>query len=108
MKPPKIVRNKGLRAKVLERDEGRCCQCGRFDPRWEADHAVALWEGGKDTLENLQTLCRRCHSGKSKSDAPVRAKTDRLRAKAELTERRRRIAGIDTSGAPFVGKDWIE
>lgn len=85
-------RNTLLRKRVFERDGGVCACCGRFDPKWEHDHVTALWEGGKDTLENSQTLCRHCHLSKTTRDVPVRAKTDRLRARHDLTRRRRRIS----------------
>lgn len=88
---PKIVRNKMLRKRVFERDGGICCDCGHFDPKWEHDHAVPLWSGGKDDLENSVTRCRRCHLRKTVGETPVRAKTDRLRARAELTRKRRAI-----------------
>lgn len=86
-----IVRNKGLRAKVFERDQGICCDCGRYDPKWQHDHDIPLWQGGKDTLENSKTRCRHCHLQKTVGEAPVRAKSDRIRSRHELMQRRRRI-----------------
>jgi 5-methylcytosine-specific restriction endonuclease McrA len=50
-----------------------------------------LWEGGKDVLDNMQTLCRRHHRDKTSDATPVRAKTDRLRAREDLTKKRREI-----------------
>ena len=84
-----MKRNTLLRKRVFERDQGICAKCGRFDAKWEADHLVALWTGGKDALDNMQTLCRRCHLAKSVGETPVRAKTDRLRARHELTQKRK-------------------
>lgn len=86
-----MIRSRYLRKKVMERDQGICCLCGKYDPKWEADHTVALWSGGKDALDNMRTLCRRCHGEKTVSETPVRAKTDRLRARHDLTQRRRQI-----------------
>lgn len=86
-----MKRNSLLRKKVLERDQGICAVCKRFDPKWEADHIVAGWTGGKDELNNLQTLCRHHHLSKTISETPIRAKTDRLRERAELTRKRREI-----------------
>ena len=88
----RIVRNKLLRKRVFERDGGICVDCGRFDPKWEHDHDLALWNGGPDTLENSVTRCRNCHLRKTVGETPVRAKTDRLRARHDLTQRRRQIA----------------
>jgi len=59
-----------LRFRVLRRDSFTCCACGRSPAReigvtLEADHVLAWSRGGETTLENLQTLCDRCNSGKS-------------------------------------------
>ncbi len=88
---PKIRRNTLLRKRVLERDGGVCARCGVYDARWQHDHIQELWEGGKDTLENSQTLCRRHHLEKTVGATPIRAKTDRLKARSELTRQRRAI-----------------
>lgn len=59
---------KGLRFKVLLRDQFRCRYCGRDKAtdgcRMELDHIVAFSKGGKTTFENLQTLCWDCNIGK--------------------------------------------
>ncbi len=94
-----------LRAQVFARDRGVCARCGidtealRKDKRkldwaarkafekewgrrknlWDADHIVPVVEGGGECgLENMRTLCLRCH----------REETDRLRARIS-TQRRR-------------------
>lgn len=85
-------RNGLLKKRVLARDGGMCAVCQRFDAKWEHDHVLGLWEGGADTLENSQTLCRHCHKTKTVGDVPIRAKTDRIRARHELTQRRRPVA----------------
>jgi len=41
---------------------------------WEVDHIVPRCEGGTNHMENLRTLCRRCH---------VRITTDMRRRKAK-------------------------
>jgi len=87
----RIIRRRDLRAKVLERDQGRCARCGRYDPKFEVDHIVALWSGGKDELDNVQTLCRHCHTRKTVGEAPLRAKADRIRQRHDLTKRRRAL-----------------
>ncbi len=88
---PAIVRNAGLRAKVWERDEGVCCDCGRFSPRWQHDHARPLSMGGADTLENSVTRCQSCHRRKSNNETTARAKADRLAQREALTRQRREI-----------------
>lgn len=87
----RIIRNRGLRAKVFERDQGVCATCKVYDARWIHDHIVELWQGGVDTLENSQTLCRRHSDEKTFGNFPARAKTDRLAARAEQTRTRRAI-----------------
>lgn len=48
------------RAEMLERDEYRCQQCGS-PINLDGHHLQAKKNGGDDALENLQTLCERCH-----------------------------------------------
>lgn len=84
-----MIRNKLLRKKVYDRDQGVCCDCGRFDPRWEHDHDIPLWQGGKDTLENSKTRCRACHKRKTVSEAAPRAKADRIKERNDMTKRRK-------------------
>ena len=52
-----------LRLIVLNRDLYRCAHCGRKGN--EVDHIKAKRDGGEDTLDNLQTLCKPCHSKKT-------------------------------------------
>jgi hypothetical protein len=54
---------------VLKRDNYRCAKCGASpsnDHRveLEVDHVYPVAKGGRNTLENLQTLCRACNQGK--------------------------------------------
>lgn len=75
------------RPRIIERDNGLCQRClreGRMTPVGHApytafvDHIVPKFEGGTDDDDNLETLCRPCHT----------AKTD-----AEKTRARRRRGG---------------
>lgn len=61
----------GLRFKVFMRDRFCCVACGRSPAthlgiELHADHILAVANGGKTTLENLQTLCRECNLGKGR------------------------------------------
>lgn len=100
---PRVYRNKGLRARVFERDGGRCACCGRYDKHFQVDHVRPIWQGGADTLENVQTLCRACHMRKTVGEAPVRAKADRCRARHELTALRKPSRGPGEASAVTDG-----
>lgn len=64
VRPDRACIPRALRKAVFERDDFRCVRCGS---RWDicADHKIPESRGGATTLENLQTLCRRCNSRKS-------------------------------------------
>ena len=83
-----VIRNKRLRQLVFERDAGICAVCRMYDAKWAADHILDLQFGGRDTLDNAQTLCRRHHQDKTSAAAPLRAKADRLRERHDETLRR--------------------
>ena len=64
---------RALKRAVLRRDRGRCACCkrarGDADPRLRGDHKVILevhhltYERfGREHMDDLLTLCRRCHS----------------------------------------------
>lgn len=59
-----------LRFLVFKRDGFKCAICGKSPANHQgtelvADHRVAWSKGGETTMENLQTLCVQCNSGKS-------------------------------------------
>lgn len=49
------------RRAVLDRDGNQCQNCGSGEGLLEIHHQTPVEEGGSDNLENLRTLCRRCH-----------------------------------------------
>ncbi len=53
--------DENLRIACLMRDGYTCQHCGKRDVRLEAHHIMFRSNGGKDTLENLLTLCDQCH-----------------------------------------------
>lgn len=61
--------NKSLRFQVLKRDDYRCQACGKGadTEKLEVDHIIPVSKGGKTEIDNLQTLCHSCNSGKSDS-----------------------------------------
>lgn len=57
-----------LRFQVFERDDGKCCLCGRGrhdSVSLHVDHIIPYSVGGLTVLSNLQTLCSGCNLGKS-------------------------------------------
>jgi hypothetical protein len=70
--------SRGLRARVMERDQFRCrrCGCGPNDRKLNVDHIVPVAQGGRSVDWNLQTLCDACNGGKSARD-PHRHDTQR-------------------------------
>lgn len=58
---------KRLSKACRKRDNYTCRRCGKrpknkFDKaRFHADHIIARSKGGRDSLNNLQTLCEDCH-----------------------------------------------
>ncbi len=64
-----------IRSRLFERDGGKCAGCGSFDEKWQADHIVAVVNGGGGCdLPGYQTLCPSCHKAKTKEDVRI-AKT---------------------------------
>lgn len=71
-------RHKSLRQEAYIRDNGNCVKCGKAlalhttkenrDRMAFADHRIPREAGGKDELDNYQTLCKKCHDGKSNKD----------------------------------------
>lgn len=62
--------NTRLRFIVFKRDNFKCVCCGRspaMDPQvvLHVDHIIPWSKNGETILENLQTLCSKCNSGKS-------------------------------------------
>lgn len=61
-----------LRALIMERDKWLCQACkrqGRASPAYAVDHIVNRAEGGDDSPENLEAICRSCHQRKTQEEA---------------------------------------
>lgn len=59
-----------VRLRVLDRDNFRCIFCGRspatdIGVKLHIDHKIPFSQGGKSSVDNLQTLCQDCNLGKS-------------------------------------------
>ncbi len=63
----------GIRWRVFQRDGWRCVSCGikatdNDTVILHVDHINPRSKGGKNELENYQTLCGKCNIGKSNRD----------------------------------------
>lgn len=68
----RIVIPPEVRKYVLERDNYRCCSCGKTagEVKLQVDHVIPLARGGMDDISNFQTLCQACNQRKSHSSDP--------------------------------------
>ncbi len=60
-----------IRWQVFQRDHWKCVSCGRGscdDAIIHVDHIIPRSKGGRDALDNYQTLCDSCNIGKSNRD----------------------------------------
>ena len=77
--PPRV------RTRVFERFGGVCqCGCGikiRVGMKWDADHALAIINGGENRESNLVPLLTDHHKIKTAQDVAVKSKTYRMKAK---------------------------
>ena len=61
-----------IRARLFDRDSGICAKCGKFDEKWQADHIIAVVNGGGCCgLDGYQTLCISCHKEKTRADVKL-------------------------------------
>lgn len=52
---------------------GRCVRCGADDAAPVKDHIVPIYQGGCDSIRNLQPLCRHCNSSKGPENIDYRS-----------------------------------
>jgi 5-methylcytosine-specific restriction enzyme A len=75
-----------LRETILKRDCHLCQACqreGRVTIATEVDHVMPKAKGGTDDPENLQAICKSCHSAKSEREA-AEAQGRRVKRKVGL------------------------
>lgn len=86
-------------ARVRIFGDGKCCLCGinidagRGD-KWQVEHIKPLWLGGDDDERNMGPAHEACAREKTSAEAPVKAKSDRVRAN---------FLGVPKSGRPMPG-----
>lgn len=79
-----------LRFSCFERDKWRCQECGRWiawgedwsnpqgRPVGEMAHIKSRGAGGSDTLDNVRTLCPKCHGDEHNAGGKPCPKRERL------------------------------
>lgn len=77
--PPRV------RLRVYDRFNG-VCQCGctvpiRAGDSWQADHIVAIINGGENMESNLHPLLTKCHQRKTVVDVRLKSKVYKTRSK---------------------------
>jgi 5-methylcytosine-specific restriction protein A len=84
-----------LRRLALKRDDFKCRLCGGTEDL-EVDH---IERGDNHALENLRTLCRTCHKGKSSKEGnQAKAAMRAARFRKKPAHPGRRQSGGPTSG----------
>lgn len=49
---------------LKELTDNRCVKCGTDEYNVERDHVLPVYQGGSDSIENIQPLCARCNAKK--------------------------------------------
>lgn len=72
-----------IRLAAFKRAAGHCeiCTALLFTGKFEYHHDKEATFGGEASLKNVRVLCINCHSGITRTRAPVIAKSNRVRAR---------------------------
>ena len=82
--------SKSVKKLVRERANWVCELPGCDASAIDVDHKKPLWQGGTNTLDNAQLLCKKHHAAKTAREAPERAKADRQSGRKGQYARRQR------------------
>ena len=100
------------RIKLFDGHGGKCCLCdiviqAERGEKWIVEHIKPLWLGGADDQSNMAPAHERCAIAKTVSEAPVKAKSDRVRARhLGIKKRKRTIPGKRFNGDPLPSR-WV-
>lgn len=92
---------------AFKRSQGLCEECSAtlYVGKFEYDHVKEDTFDGEPTLENCAVLCVSCHKGKTKKNAPIIAKSNRIRKKhLGIKKRGRTIPGRRFNGEPIPSR----
>lgn len=76
--PPRV------RLRIFDSSGGRCYLCTRkitVSEYWQADHVIALCNGGNNVESNLAPTCRNCCYAKTAEDVAEKSKIASIRKK---------------------------
>mgnify|MGYP002760721558 FL=1 len=100
-----------IRKKALERDEYECQYCGVEEPvaMLEVHHIIPVRLDGGDELENLVTLCQRCHNSLHKLGEDPEYHVNTLEnAEKETNGQQTETNQIDKRYTDDTPKDWSQ
>lgn len=105
--PPAAVKRR-----IRDRQNNRCAITGReFRPgdQIHYDHVSPLWLGGKNAESNLQAVLAEPHVEKTKTEATVRAKINRIKDKHAGERRKPKRVMPGSKASPWkakIGGGW--
>jgi len=99
--------SKTTKRAAWDRAAGHCENCTKPSRPGdvEYDHIIEDYFDGGNGLDNCRVLCKSCHSGKTKKNAPVIAKSRRLRDKNAGIKKRSSFRGWRKFNGDIVWKD---
>ena len=88
-----------MRTRIFDNAQGTCCLChfkigAARGQKWIVEHVIPLWLGGEDDERNMGPAHEDCARKKTSEEAPIKAKSDRVRAN---------YLGVPKSGRPMPG-----
>jgi 5-methylcytosine-specific restriction enzyme A len=98
------------RTKIFDGAKGICCLCklpilASRGERWIVEHIVPLWLSGDDDESNMGPAHERCAIEKTVGEAPVKAKSDRVRARhLGIRKTKKRGGFLTNKDGPFKRK----
>jgi hypothetical protein len=96
--------SKQHRDAIYERDENKCLQCGSAE-NLTIDHIVPTCKGGRNVLDNYQTMCEYCNGKKGNRIRDLRG----LKVVGKIViPKKKPKEPIPVSLMPFHGKEKIE
>lgn len=92
--------DENIRKAVILRDECKCQECGKTDCRLEVHHIRPRRLNGSNTLDNLITLCKKCHQKTLGKEAMFMAKYFSLLSSSDMKN-------LNYAQHVMIGKKWL-